>query len=118
MDTKKVVVFGLLALTVLTMVAPAGAWFGPFGGCGFGCGFPFFRFGFFGCAVPVPVPVPVAAPVPAAVPVAAPVCAPEPCGVGASGCGLGVPGPCGFGAPGLGISGCGWGNNPAIPGPI
>jgi hypothetical protein len=99
MDVKKMAVFGLLALTVLTCAAPAGAWFGPFGGCGFGFGhgslFPFglFPFGLFGYPVPVPVPVPVAAP-------------------------LCAPGPCGIGAPGLGLGGCGWGNNPAIPGPI
>ncbi len=119
MDAKKMAVFGLIALTVLTCAAPTGAWFGPFGGfgCGFGFGFPFchgplfpfglFPFGLFGCPVPVPVPVavPVAAPIPAAVPCAAP---------------CGVPGPCGIGAPGLGLGGCGlgFGNNPGIPGPI
>ena len=117
MFVKKVAVFGLLVLTILAFAAPAGAWFGPFGGCGcgFGFGFPFchgplfpfglFPFGLFGFPVPVPVPVPVAAPVPAAVPVATPVCA---------------PGPCGIGAPGLGLGGCGLGcgfNNPGIPGP-
>jgi hypothetical protein len=109
MDVKKMAVFGLLALTVLTCAAPAGAWFGPFGGCGFGFGhgslFPFglFPFGLFGYPVPVPVPV------------AAPLCAPGPCGIGAPGLGLGG---CGVGAPGLGLGGFGWGNNPAIPGPI
>jgi hypothetical protein len=107
MDVKKVAVIGLIALTLLAFVAPAGAWFGPFGGCGFGFGrlFPFglFPFGLFGCPVPVPVPVPVAAPL----------CAPGPCGIGAPGLGLGG---CGIGAPGLGLGG--WGNNPGIPGPI
>ena len=108
MDVKKLAVFGILAVSVLLVSAPASAWFGPFG-CGFGFGFPFGPF----CR-PVPVPVPVA------VPVAAPLCAP---GVGLGGCDLGLPGPgiggwgapgiglggCGLGAPGLGLGGCGLG---------
>ena len=96
MDVKKLAVFGILAVSVLLVSAPASAWFGPFG-CGFGFGFPFGPF----CR-PVPVPVPVA------VPVAAPLCAP---GVGLGGCDLGLPGPGigGWGAPGLGLGGCGLG---------
>ncbi len=105
MDVKKMAVFGLLALTILTCAAPAGAWWGPFGGFGCGFGFPFchgqlfpfglFPFGLFGYPVPVPVPVPAA--IPAAVP-----CAPGPCGIGVPGLGCGL---------GLGVG------NPAIPGP-
>lgn len=118
MDVKKMAVFGLLALTVLTCAAPAGAWWGPWGG--FGCGFPFwhgslfpfglFPFGLFGYPVPVPVPVPVAAPVPAAIPA---------CGIGGPGLGCGIGAGCGLGGPGLGCglgAGCGFGS-PAIPGP-
>lgn len=124
MDVKKMAVFGLLALTVLTCAAPAGAWWGPFGGFGCGFGFPFchgqlfpfglFPFGLFGYPVPVPVPV------------AAPLCAPGPCGLGApglgvGGCGIGAPGLGGCGWPGMGLGGIGSGlgfNNPGIPGPM
>ena len=112
MDVKKMAVFGLIAVSVLLVAAPASAWFGPFG-CGlgfgfapFGCGFPFFA-----RAVPVPVPVPVAAPL----------CAP---GIGLGGCGVGAPGlglgGCGIGAAGIGLGGIGSGlgfNSPFIPGP-
>ncbi len=71
MNVKKLAVFGILAVSLLLVAAPASAWFGPFG-CGLGFGFPFFAH-----AVPVPVPV--------AVPVAAPLCAP---GMVAPGVGL------------------------------
>lgn len=105
MEVKKLAVYGFVAFAVLTLAMPAGAWIGPFGGCGFGfggfglglglglgCGLGFSPFGLFGpfgpfgligpfgCPVPVPVPVPVPAPVPAAVPACGPVPAALPIG--------------------------------------
>ncbi len=106
MDVKKVAALGLVAVAVLLMAAPAGAWFGPFG-----CG-SLFPFGLFGCPVPVPVAVPV--PVPAAIPACSP-CGPIGAGVGLGGCDVGLPGPGigGWGAPGVGLGGCDVG----LPGP-
>jgi hypothetical protein len=97
MEVKKLAVYGFVAFAVLTLAMPAGAWIGPFGGCGLGfgfggfglgcglglgfglgCGLGFGPFGPFGLCSPFsyPVPVPVAVPVPAAVPAAVPACGP------------------------------------------
>ena len=90
MEVKKLAVYGFVAFAVLALAMPAGAWIGPFGGCGLGfglggfglgcglglglglgCGLgfgPFGPFGPFGLCSPFsyPVPVPVPVPVPAA----------------------------------------------------
>jgi hypothetical protein len=108
MDVKKIAVYGMVAVALLLVAAPASRWIGPFGGCGLGFGgCSLFPFGLFARPVPVPVAVPV--PVPAAIPACSP-CGPIG-GAGIGGCDLGLPGPGlgGWGAPGIGLGGCGLG---------
>ena len=85
MDFKRMATLGVLALALAVVVAPAGAWFGPFGGCGFGFG---------GLAVPPVPPIPPLG---------------FGCGFGLGGFGLGLAGfGLGLAGFGIGLGGCGF----------